>query len=170
LRTACARTVQLPVSPTRLAEARRRSVSTQRAPSSVVEHVTFNHGVPGSIPGGPNLRSLTLAELRLASQPPLSCDHAEAVTPKLGVKTSAKRRRTSSICERATARQAKRVPLLERLPRCCTRAADLVTHWRLTKRRVCRDQRPSLRGTTVALGRAIPRACVCQWRPVSPCR
>jgi hypothetical protein len=24
-----------------------------RAPSSVVEHVTFNHGVPGSIPGGP---------------------------------------------------------------------------------------------------------------------
>ena len=28
-----------------------------RAPSSVVEHVTFNHGVPGSIPGGPILRS-----------------------------------------------------------------------------------------------------------------
>ena len=28
-------------------------MSTQRAPSSVVEHVTFNHGVPGSIPGGP---------------------------------------------------------------------------------------------------------------------
>src|SRR5215467_2904650 len=31
---------------------------TRRAPSSVVEHVTFNHGVPGSIPGGPtSLRS-----------------------------------------------------------------------------------------------------------------
>ena len=26
-----------------------------RAPSSVVEHVTFNHGVPGSIPGGPTI-------------------------------------------------------------------------------------------------------------------
>jgi hypothetical protein len=24
-----------------------------RAPSSVVEHLTFNQGVPGSIPGGP---------------------------------------------------------------------------------------------------------------------
>ena len=25
----------------------------ERAPSSVVEHLTFNQGVPGSIPGGP---------------------------------------------------------------------------------------------------------------------
>src|SRR5262249_44359200 len=34
-----------------------------RAPSSVVEHVTFNHGVPGSIPGGPNLRSRSQAKV-----------------------------------------------------------------------------------------------------------
>src|ERR1051325_5928260 len=27
-----------------------------RAPSSVVEHLTFNQGVPGSIPGGPTKR------------------------------------------------------------------------------------------------------------------
>ena len=31
----------------------RMAVSHQRAPSSVVEHVTFNHGVLGSIPRGP---------------------------------------------------------------------------------------------------------------------
>ena len=28
----------------------------ERAPSSVVEHLTFNQGVPGSIPGGPTSR------------------------------------------------------------------------------------------------------------------
>ena len=33
-----------------------------RAPSSVVEHLTFNQGVPGSIPGGPT-------SLRLAREP-----------------------------------------------------------------------------------------------------
>src|SRR5262249_41509035 len=32
----------------------------RRAPSSVVEHVTFNHGVPGSIPGGPTKNLGTL--------------------------------------------------------------------------------------------------------------
>jgi hypothetical protein len=32
---------------------RKPAPRTLRAPSSVVEHVTFNHGVPGSIPGGP---------------------------------------------------------------------------------------------------------------------
>ena len=36
-----------------LANALRSPVWHLRAPSSVVEHVTFNHGVPGSIPGGP---------------------------------------------------------------------------------------------------------------------
>jgi hypothetical protein len=45
-----------------------------RAPSSVVEHVTFNHGVLGSIPRGPTiLRSHTShGELRMASQVGLS--------------------------------------------------------------------------------------------------
>ena len=33
--------------------AKATAVERLRAPSSVVEHVTFNHGVPGSIPGGP---------------------------------------------------------------------------------------------------------------------
>src|SRR5436190_14858152 len=122
-----------------------------------LSHPTFNHGVPGSIPGGPNLRSVTCEELRLASQPAPSCDHAEAVPPTRGATTSDKLRRTSSVCERATARQAKRVPLVDRgLPRCCTRADDPVTHWLLASRGVCRDQRPSSSGTTVALGRAIP--------------
>ena len=42
----------------------------RRAASSVVEHLTFNQGVPGSIPGRPtNLRSRAfVSELRLASQ------------------------------------------------------------------------------------------------------
>ena len=31
------------------------------APSSVVEHLTFNQGVPGSIPGGPTSRPLAMA-------------------------------------------------------------------------------------------------------------
>ena len=42
-----------------------------RAPSSVVEHVTFNHGVPGSIPGGPTILRSRLSgepELRMASR------------------------------------------------------------------------------------------------------
>jgi hypothetical protein len=63
------------------------SVSEAGAPSSVVEHLTFNQGVPGSIPGGPtNLDShvkgwppqplpgegglsLSAREFRLAGQP-----------------------------------------------------------------------------------------------------
>ena len=46
-----------------------------RAPSSVVEHLTFNQGVPGSIPGGPTiLRSPAFGrELRMASHPPQPC-------------------------------------------------------------------------------------------------
>src|SRR5439155_22524694 len=34
--------------------------TTLWAASSVVEHVTFNHGVPGSIPGGPTCRTQPL--------------------------------------------------------------------------------------------------------------
>ena len=34
----------------------------QRAPSSVVEHVTFNHGVPGSIPGGPTSQRIVSSD------------------------------------------------------------------------------------------------------------
>ena len=145
---------------TRLAEARRRRLSSQRAPSSVVEHVTFNHGVPGSIPGGPNLRSLTREELRLASHP--AC---EGCPPKRVA------RRWTSPIRRSFGWQAKRVPLVERgLPRCCTAADDRVTHWLLAEHAVCRHERPGSRGTTVALVRPIPRARVRQWRPITPCK
>ena len=48
-------------------------LETFRAPSSVVEHVTFNHGVPGSIPGGPTiLRSRSHAkDVRESGRPAL---------------------------------------------------------------------------------------------------
>lgn len=173
MRTACARTVQLPVSPTRLAEARRRSVSTQRAPSSVVEHVTFNHGVPGSIPGGPNLRSMTLAELRLASHP--AC---EGCPPKRAARRWTSPSRASFGWQanprtKGVRRPVRRSAIARRwsaVARCCTPADDPVTHCLLAARGVCRYQRPSSSGTSVALGRAIPRVRVRQWRPVTPCR
>ena len=34
----------------------KRGTAEAGAPSSVVEHLTFNQGVPGSIPGGPTIR------------------------------------------------------------------------------------------------------------------
>jgi len=51
--------------------------------------------------------------------------------------------------------------------RCCTAAGNPVTHRLLAKRHVCRHQRPRSRGTTVALGRPIPRVRTCQLPPVS---
>lgn len=59
---ASARRVMARPSPERLAFVERR-----RAPSSVVEHVTFNHGVLGSIPRGPTIGSFEIGDLTIAS-------------------------------------------------------------------------------------------------------
>ena len=175
-------------SPSRRAEARTRRC--QRAPSSVVEHVTFNHGVPGSIPGGPNLRSPTREELRLASHPacegcPLKRAARRWTSPthrSFGWQANPRTKVVSRLVRRsAIARRRKRAargwtsPTCEErrlarrtaVARCCTAAGNPVTHRLLAKRHVCRHQRPRSRGTTVALGRPIPRVRTCQLQPVS---
>ena len=50
--------------------------NTLGAPSSVVEHVTFNHGVPGSIPGGPTtIQAVVLHHVGIRLGCPFLCVH-----------------------------------------------------------------------------------------------
>src|SRR5262245_41272730 len=140
-------------SPSRRADAREATLFRQRAPSSVVEHVTFNHGVPGSIPGGPSLRSSVITRRLSRRSLALQLPPSEGGPPP--------------VCERATAWQAI-LRWRSGVARCYTPPGDPVTHRLLTKRHVCRHQRLRSRGTTVALGCPIPRVRTWQLRPVSP--
>ena len=189
MRIACVRTVQLLAR--RVVAPKCGGDALQRAPSSVVEHVTFNHGVPGSIPGGPILRSRAASFGWQANPRTMVVSRPVRRSAIARRRKRAARRWTSPICrsvrlasERiifrqmlghrlsrrtATARSRDRVARRwTAVARCCTPPGNPVTHGLLAKRHACGHQRTRSRGTTVALWRPIPRVRTCQLRPVNP--